>query len=126
MAQVALGRDEARAEMLVAACDRVVLDEAEPRQHRHLTRAWLAQRQGRWADAASELDAARAAFILPSSEDGGARTVEARSRTGDHTPHLLARLSRLTWVGPALGKIETWLEQIEAAAPQPRATVRAP
>ena len=45
LAQVALARDDDRAEALVQACDLVVLDEAEPRQHRHLTRAWLAQRQ---------------------------------------------------------------------------------
>jgi serine/threonine protein kinase len=120
LAQVALAREDARAEALVTACDRVVLDEAEPRQHRHLTRAWLAQRQGKWADAAKEVDAARSAYVVSSPEGGGVRAAEARSRTGDHTPHLLTRLSRLDWSGPALGTIETWLEQIEAAGGKAR------
>ena len=115
LAQVALARDDSHAETLVSDCDRVLLDEAEPRQHRHLTHAWLAQRQGRWADASTELDDARGAFVVSSPEGGGVRAAEARSRTGDHTPHLLARFSRLEWVGPALQKIENWREQIEAA-----------
>jgi serine/threonine protein kinase len=115
LAQVALARDENRAESLVAACDALVLDEAEPRQHRHLTRAWLAQTRGRWAEASAELDAARAAFA---PDGAGNRSAEARVRTGDHTPHLLARLARLEWVGPALQKIESWRAQIEAAAKQ--------
>ncbi|MDP9036978.1 MAG: AAA family ATPase, partial [Myxococcota bacterium] len=118
LAQVALARNDDRAEALVVECDRVVLDEAEPRQHRHLTRAWLAQRQGRWADAASELDGARGAYMASSPEGGGVRTAEARARTGDHTPHLLVRFAGLEWVGPALGKIEAWLQQINAARGQ--------
>ena len=119
IAQVALGRNDPRAESLVVACDGVVLDEAEPRQHRHLTRGWLAQREERWADAASELVAARAAFIVSSPEGGGIRAAEARARTGDHTPHLLTRLSRLHWEGPSLARIEAWLQQIEAAGGVP-------
>ena len=115
LAQVALARQDERAELLVSDCDSVVLDEAEPRQHRHLTRAWLAQRQGRWADASAELDHARAAFVVSSPEGRGVRAAEARARTGDHTPHLLVRFSQLVWAGPALEKIESWLEQIEAA-----------
>jgi tetratricopeptide (TPR) repeat protein len=115
LAQVALARDDDRAEALVAACDRVTVEEAEPRQHRHLTRAWLAQRQGRWTDGAGEIDAARSAYVVSSPEGGGIRAAEARARTGDHTPHLLTRLAREEWVGPGLGKIEGWLTQIEAA-----------
>jgi serine/threonine protein kinase/tetratricopeptide (TPR) repeat protein len=115
IAQVALARDDDRADALVAACDRVVLDEAEPRQHRHLTRAWLAQRHGNWTEGAAEIDAARSAYVSSTPEGGGIRTAEARARTGDHTPHLLTRLARQEWVGPALGKIESWLQQIEAA-----------
>ncbi|MGH7296536.1 MAG: hypothetical protein ACRELB_16480, partial [Polyangiaceae bacterium] len=102
-------------EALVAACDRVQLDEAEPRQHRHLTRAWLAQQQGRWERAVEELDAARSAYVVSSTEGGGVRAAEARSRTGDHTPHLLARLARLEWQGDTLATLESWLHQIEAA-----------
>jgi hypothetical protein len=118
LAQVALARGDDRAESLVSDCDALVLDEAEPRQHRHLTRAWLAQRQRRWADASAELDQARTAFVVSSPEGRGVRAAEARSRTGDHTPQLLARLSRLEWAGPALEKIQSWLEQVEAAGRQ--------
>ncbi len=117
LAQVALATGNERAEALVASCDRAVLDEAEPRQHRHLTRAWMAQRRGMWAEAAVELDAARLAFVGPSTgRDGGGEAggrSEARMRTGDHTPHLLVRLARLPWVGPALGKIESWLKEVD-------------
>ncbi|MBV9948663.1 MAG: AAA family ATPase [Myxococcales bacterium] len=119
LAQVALARGDDRAESLVAECNAVALDEAEPRQHRHLTRAWLAQRQGRWTEAAVELDAARAAFVASSPEGGGVRAAEARSRTGDHTPALLARFVRMEWVGPALAQIESWRQQIDAAGRQP-------
>ena len=80
------------------------------------SRAWLAQRQGKWTEGATEIDAARMAYMSSSAEGGGVRAAEARARTGDHTPHLLTRLARQEWVGPALGKIESWLQQIEAAA----------
>ena len=116
LSQVALARDDPRAESLVVACDRVVLDEAEPRQHRNLTRAWLAGRQGRWTDAASEIDAARDAFAGFSVGGEAVGAADARLRTGDHTPHLLRRFHNLEWVGPALGKIEAWLGDLAAAA----------
>jgi serine/threonine protein kinase/tetratricopeptide (TPR) repeat protein len=115
LAQVALATGNDRAETLVAACDRAVLDEAEPRQHRHLTRAWMAQRKGSWAEAAVEIDAARSAFVgSPPGRDAGdtSRPAEQRARTGDHTPHMLVRLARLPWVGPALGKIDSWLKEV--------------
>ena len=126
LAQIALGRGDGHAEAFVAACDQVVLDEAEPRQHRHLTRAWLAQMAGRWGDAANEIDQARAAFVVSSPEGGGARAVEARARTGDHTPHLLERFAALAWEGQASGKIDAWLTQIKAAAGQPPASLQRP
>jgi serine/threonine protein kinase/tetratricopeptide (TPR) repeat protein len=122
VAQVALARSDTRAEALVVGCDQAVLDEGEPRQHRHLTRAWLAQRQGRWSDAALEIDAARAVFAAPVGD--GSRATDHRS-TGDHTPHLLVRLAGLDWVGPARGKIDDWLAQIEGAAGRARDKVRA-
>lgn len=102
IAQVALAKDEPDAGKLVAECDRIVVDEAEPKQHRHLTRAWLAQRESRWSDAALEIDRARTAF-------------SDRARSGDHTPYLLARFSKMMWLGPALTKIDAWLLQIERA-----------
>ena len=104
IAQVALARGDASASELVLGCQKITLDEAEPRQHRHLTMAWLAQKEGRWADAAAEIDCARAAF-------------GDRSRCGDHTPQLLTRFAGMLWLGPALPKIDTWLQLIEGANP---------
>ncbi len=104
LAQVALAEGDPQAETLARECEKIVLDEAEPRQHRHLTLAWLAQREARWNDAANEIDRARAAF--------GDKT-----RCGDHTPQLLVRFARMRWEGPALGKVSAWLKLIEAANP---------
>jgi hypothetical protein len=103
LAQIALARQAPEAARLVAECEQIVLDEAEPRQHRHLTNAWLAQRQQRWNDASNEIDRARAAF-------------GDKARCGDHTPHLLTRFSKLHWVGPALAKIDAWMQVIERQA----------
>jgi eukaryotic-like serine/threonine-protein kinase len=101
-AQVALAQNEDRAAKLVAECERIHVDEAEPRQHRHLTNAWLAHKEQRWTDAAAEIDRARASFT-------------DRGRTGDHTPHLLTRFGRMVWPGAAGAKIDSWLLQIEHA-----------
>jgi hypothetical protein len=117
VAQVALARDagggpEGRtspdvegARELLAECDKIQLDEAEPRQHRHLTLAWLAQKDTRWGDAAAEIDRARAAF-------------GDRARCGDHTPHMLHRFAKMVWLGPALPKIDAWIQLIEGANPE--------
>ncbi len=104
LAQVALARGDEGAREMVAACEEISVDEAEPRQHRHLVLAWLAQTEGRWAEAAQEIDRARTAF-------------GDRARCGDHTPQLLSRFSRMTWLGPALPKIDAWLQLIESANP---------
>ncbi len=101
IAQVALARGDGEAKGLVAACDSIQLDEAEPRQHRHLTRAWLAQREGRWQNAEEEIERARSVF-------GGDWT-----QTGDHTPALLKRLSRLPWSPVAQTKLDHWLQGVE-------------
>jgi serine/threonine protein kinase/tetratricopeptide (TPR) repeat protein len=106
LAQVALARGEEAASRLVLDCEKIKVDEAEPRQHRHLTNAWLAQVDARWSDAATELDRARSAF-------------GDRARTGDHTPHLLARFAKMVWLGPALAKIDSWLQAIERAGQDP-------
>ena len=99
LAQVALARGEPGAPGLLAACDAIVLDEAEPRQHRHLTRAWLAQSEGRWEEAAQDIELARTAY--------GERT-----RTGDHAPQLLARFARLRWEEPASIAVDAWLDSM--------------
>jgi eukaryotic-like serine/threonine-protein kinase len=101
LAQVALARGDADAAALVAACDAISLDEAEPRQHRHLTRAWLAQKEERWKNAEDEIERARGVF-------GG-----GWSQTGDHTPALLKRLVRLAWSEPVHNKIDRWLQGVE-------------
>lgn len=104
LAQVALDRgdgDGARDELI--SCEAVALAEAEPKQHRHLTLAWLAYHDGRFVDASRELDLARAAF-----KDAG--------RTGDHTRTLLERFERMVWPKPAGNKVSTWLKAILLAA----------
>jgi len=102
-AQIALDRgDDKSARDHLIACEAFALSEAEPKQHRHLTMAWLAYHEGRFHDAARELDAARAAF-----KDAG--------RTGDHTPQLLQRFARMGWPKPASTRIASWLRAIGAA-----------
>lgn len=104
IAEVALCRGEAEiARAQLIAAEAVALAEAEPKQHRHLTLAWLAYHEGRFQDAARELDQARAAF-------------KDISRTGDHTPQLLERFARMRWPRPAQGRIDAWRKAIAAAA----------
>lgn len=99
LAQVALAEDAPDAGELIDSCDAIVLDDAEPRQHRDLTRAWLAQREERWQDAASSLDQARRAY-------------GERPRTGDHTPQLLDRFSKMKWDAVSRGKIDAWISAL--------------
>jgi hypothetical protein len=105
LAQTALARgDLSQAHAFIAEAEKTKLDEAEPRQHRHLTLAWLAQKEARWEAAAAEIEKARIAF-------------GDRARCGDHTPQLLARFAKMVWLGPALPKIDAWLRLIEGAPP---------
>jgi eukaryotic-like serine/threonine-protein kinase len=99
-AQIALARGDASAHQLVEDTQSIALDEAEPRQHRSLTAAWLANVEQRWDDANREIDAARAAF-------------GSSQRTGDHTPHLLARFGRMAWLEPTAKRIESWLAALD-------------
>jgi hypothetical protein len=100
LAQIALSRgDDESARTELIACEAVALVEAEPKQHRHLTRAWLAYHEGRFQDSARELDAARSAFKDP-------------SRTGDHTTQLLERFRAMSWPKPAGPRIEAWLSAL--------------
>jgi len=113
LAQVALARGDADAKDLVQDCERIVLDEAEPRQHRHLTLAWLAQIEHRWQDAATEIDRARAAF-------------GDKARCGDHTPQLLRRFVTMDWQGASAGKIAHWLDLVDNANPDESVSSRWP
>ena len=97
LAQIALSRgDDEAARTELIACEAVALVESEPKQHRHLTRAWLAYHEGRFQDSAREIDAARSAFKDP-------------TRTGDHTTQLLERFRSMTWPKPAGPRVEAWL-----------------
>lgn len=96
LAQIGLCRgdaDSAREHLI--ACEAVALVESEPKQHRHLTKAWLAYHEGRFHEAARELDAARAAFKDP-------------IRTGDHTSMLLDRFASMGWPKPAGLRLDAW------------------
>jgi tetratricopeptide (TPR) repeat protein len=86
-------RDEART--LLDRCAKVMIEEAEPRQHYLLTRAWLEAENCR-------IEAAFA-FIEAASEIFGERL-----RAGDHSPHLLTRLSRFEWPLHAIDRIDAW------------------
>jgi eukaryotic-like serine/threonine-protein kinase len=99
-AQVALDRGDAEAARdHLIACEAVALAEAEPKQHRHLTLAWLAYHEGRFQDAAREIDLARSAF-------------KDAVRTADHTPQLLDRFAKMGWPKPASSRIASWRRAI--------------
>lgn len=96
LCQAALMRHELRrAERLLDDAERIPVEEAEPRQHLLLTRAWLESERGEPERALESIEAAADIF--------GPRT-----RAGDHTPHLLSRLSRYIWPSHARERIETW------------------
>lgn len=98
--QVALYRgDTDTARDALIRCEAFALSEAEPKQHRHLTLAWLAHAEGRLNDAAREIDEAR-------------RTFSDANQSGDHTPQLLALFERQDWQDPARGKILQWRASI--------------
>jgi hypothetical protein len=101
LAQVALYRhdDEAARESLIRA-EAIALAEAEPKQHRHLTLAWLAAHEERWNDTARELDAAR-------------RTFKDSTQSGDHTPQLLRQFDTMEWPEPAGSRVKSWLQAMQ-------------
>jgi tetratricopeptide (TPR) repeat protein len=88
-------RQSERARALIEECSRIVVEEAEAKQHYLLTCAWYELSRQR-ADRAFEYIEAAADVFGP------------RIRAGDHTPHLLARLSRFEWPEHALNRIEAW------------------
>ena len=111
LAQVSLARTQSprspeaqNARRVLDEVDAIEVDEAEPRQHRHLTHAWLANLEERWDDAALALDLARAEF-----SDG--------RRTGDHTPQLLTRFGQMPWSEAAADRIEAWLTTLDKTNP---------
>ena len=101
LGQVALYRgDTASAREQLIRCEAVALVEAEPKQHRHLTLAWLAFAEGRHTETLRELQDARRTFKDP-------------NRTGDHTLQLLRLYDRMKWPEPARSRIQQWLQAIE-------------
>ncbi len=100
LAQVGLFRnDTTAARDALIRCEAIALAEAEPKQHRHLTLAWLAAAEQRWVDVVRELDAAR-------------RTFRDTTQNGDHTPQLLRHFDRMTWPEPAAGRVKQWVRAI--------------
>ncbi|MEM9691581.1 MAG: AAA family ATPase [Myxococcota bacterium] len=106
LAQVALfrGDNESARESLIR-CEAVALAEAEPKQHRHLTLAWLSAAEERWSDAAREIDAAR-------------RTFKDASQSGDHTPQLLESFADMAWQEPAAARVDAWRQAITRHHPE--------
>ncbi len=96
-AQLALAaRDFAGAKTALMQARDVPVSEPEPRQHYLLTRAWFQLLSGENRAAYEALKAAPTVYDLT-------------WQVGDHTPHLLARLSRLDWGElRALDDIEEW------------------
>ncbi|GMV18977.1 MAG: hypothetical protein AMXMBFR56_72010 [Polyangiaceae bacterium] len=94
--QISLARrdlETAHAKLMEAAG--ISVQEAEPRQHYLLTQAWYYIESGDPDKAYESLEAAAEVF-------------GERSRAGDHTPHLLGRLSRKKWPEHAKNRIEAW------------------
>ncbi len=89
--------DEARIEL--EGCEQIQLTEAEPVQHRHLTRAWVAASQGYVRKAAQALADAHAAF-------------PDKRRMGDHALQLIQRFDTLGWKDPAGSKVREWVESL--------------
>lgn len=94
--QIALARGKVEtARKVLTSCSLIRVEEAEPRQHCLLTSAWLEAQSGEADKALEALEAASEVF-------------GQRSRCGDHTPHLLARLSRLPWPSHAQNRVDAW------------------
>jgi hypothetical protein len=111
VAQLALlRRDFETAEALLVECATLEVEEPEPRQHQLLTEAWLACELGNLGEAEEVLD--RAIRVFPESR-----------RVGDHTPHLLARLSRFPWPSATRTLLESWRSELKRPARSPSPSV---
>jgi type II secretory pathway component PulJ len=102
--QIALfNHDTARGRALLEECSRIAVEEAEPRQHFLLTRAWLEAENGDLDQALESVEAAADVF--------GPRT-----RAGDHSPQLLTRLLRYRFSEHARARIDAWRHQLNDRA----------
>jgi hypothetical protein len=96
LCQIALFRhDTARARELLEECSRIAVEEAEPRQHFLLTRAWLEAENNDLDQSLESIETAAEVF-------------GPRSRAGDHAPQLLSRLFRYRFSDHARGKMDAW------------------
>jgi hypothetical protein len=94
--QIALCRhDVETAAKLLEQCGTIHVEEAEPRQHYLMTQAWLHMESGDPDKATEALESASEVF-------------GNRLSAGDHTPHMLARLARLSWPELTHSRIEAW------------------
>lgn len=100
LAQVGLYRkDVTAARDALIRCEAIALADAEPKQHRHLTLAWMGALEERWLDVVRELDAARRAF-------------RDTNQSGDHTPQLLRQFDALDWPDAAGARVKQWLRSL--------------
>ena len=91
---------EAKAEM--KTCDEIDVDEAEPQQHRHLTRAWIAALSRDFKAAAISIEAAQKVF-------------PDRRRMGDHAAQLLSHFDAQRWKDPVGARVREWCESLGGA-----------
>jgi tetratricopeptide (TPR) repeat protein/energy-coupling factor transporter ATP-binding protein EcfA2 len=87
--------DTEQARSLLQECSKMTVEEAEPRQHYLLTKAWLEAEERNLESALESIEASANVF-------------NPRTRAGDHTPHLLARLAMYKWPRHALERIDAW------------------
>jgi hypothetical protein len=99
VAQVALARGTPDARALVESIDIESVQEREPLQHWHLTKAWLEAKEGQFELALTHLENAKNAL------QGG--------RLGDHALQLTARLSSMPWPESLKSKVDTALLKAE-------------
>ncbi|MEN9577961.1 MAG: hypothetical protein RJA70_970 [Pseudomonadota bacterium] len=103
--QLALARhniEQAKSAIMLAR--ELPVREPEPRQHYLLTRAWYQFEAGDFEGAQESLTAAQSVFTRA-------------WQVGDHTPHLLARLSRFQWPSPETAEgIRGWRRVINEHA----------
>ncbi|MCH2110707.1 MAG: AAA family ATPase, partial [Polyangiaceae bacterium] len=88
------------ARKLLDACEQMNVEEPEPHQHRLLAEAWYFRELNKIEEA--EVALARAKEIFPEER-----------RIGDHSFHLLARLSRYSWPEGTLQLLRRWREVLQ-------------
>jgi serine/threonine protein kinase len=98
-----LRHDLDKAEKLLRESSELAVEEPEPHQHRFLTEAWLSRERGQMAEAKERIISAMETF-------------PNRHRVGDHTVHLLARLSRFTWPAGTHQLISSWRATLSRSA----------